>query len=173
MKGKPVVDPVYMTATYKFDRSDDLIDVVQNRSGYIYSRWDNPSVKAVETELAGLEGYASAVGFGSGMAAITTAIMAHVKAGDRIVSTQEIYGGTYELLHDTLPAYHVDTAMINCGDLERLLAEIDKGLTLLYLETPTNPLLRVVDVKTLADAAHAKGAGCGHSQCHQISGRPS
>ncbi len=158
MKGKPVVDPVYMTATYKFDRSDDLIDVVQNRSGYIYSRWDNPSVKAVETELAGLEGYASAVGFGSGMAAITTAIMAHVKAGDRIVSTQEIYGGTYELLHDTLPAYHVDTAMINCGDLERLLAEIDKGLTLLYLETPTNPLLRVVDVKTLADAAHAKGA---------------
>ena len=64
MKGKPVVDPVYMTATYKFDSSDDLIYVVQNRSGYIYSRWDNPSVKAVETELAGLEGYASAVGFG-------------------------------------------------------------------------------------------------------------
>ena len=88
MKGKPVVDPVYMTATYKFDRSDDLIDVVQNRSGYIYSRWDNPSVAAAEAELAKLEGYASSVGFGSGMAAITTAIMAHVKAGDRILSTQ-------------------------------------------------------------------------------------
>ena len=158
MKGKPVVDPVYMTATYKFDQSDDLIDVVQHRSGYIYSRWDNPSVVAVETELAKLEGYASAAGFGSGMAAITTAIMAHVKAGDRIVSTQEIYGGTYELLQDTLPAYQVETVMINCWDLERLLAEIDKGLTLLYLETPTNPLLRVVDIKPLADAAHAKGA---------------
>ena len=57
MKGKPVIDPVYMTATYKFDQSDDLIDVVQNRSGYIYSRWDNPSVVAVEKELARLEGY--------------------------------------------------------------------------------------------------------------------
>ena len=56
MKGKPVVDPVYMTATYKFDTSDDLIDVVQNRSGYIYSRWDNPSVAAAEAELAKLEG---------------------------------------------------------------------------------------------------------------------
>lgn len=158
MKGKPVVDPVYMTATYKFDQSDDLIDVVQNRSGYIYSRWDNPSVAAVEKELAGLEGYACAAGFGSGMAAITTAIMAHVKAGDRIVSTQEIYGGTYELLHDTLPAFHVDTVLINCWDRQRLLAEIDKGLTLLYLETPTNPLLRVVDIKPLAEAAHARGA---------------
>lgn len=158
MKGKPVIDPVYMTATYKFDQSDELIDVVQNRSGYIYSRWDNPSVVAVEQELAELEGYDYAAGFGSGMAAITTAIMANVKAGDRIVSTQEIYGGTYELLHDTLPAFQVDTVMINCWDQERLLAEIDKGLTLLYLETPTNPLLRVVDIKPLADAAHAKGA---------------
>jgi cystathionine gamma-synthase len=115
-------------------------------------------VAAVEEEMARLEGYDCAVGFGSGMAAITTAIMANVKAGDRIVSTQEIYGGTYELLHDTLPAFNVDTVMINCSDQERLLAEIDKGLTLLYLETPTNPLLRVVDIQPLAEAAHAKGA---------------
>ena len=158
MKGKPVVDPVYMTATYKFDSSDDLIDVVQNRSGYIYSRWDNPSVTAVEAELAELEGYASAAGFGSGMAAITTAIMANVKAGDRVVATQEVYGGTYELLNDVLPAYNVDTVMINCWDRDKLFAEIDKGLTLLYLETPSNPLLRVVDIKALAEAAHAKGA---------------
>ena len=158
MKGKPVIDPVYMTATYKFDRTDDLIDVVQNRSGYIYSRWDNPSVAAVEAELAQLEGYDAALGFGSGMAAITTAIMASAKAGDRIVSTQEIYGGTYELLHDILPGYQVDTVMINCREQDRLLAEIDKGLTLLYLETPTNPLLRVVDIRPLADAAHAQGA---------------
>ena len=158
MKGKPVVDTVYMTATYKFDSSDDLIDVVQNRSGYIYSRWDNPSVTAVEAELAELEGYASAAGFGSGMAAITTAIMANVKAGDRVVATQEVYGGTYELLNDVLPAYNVDTVMINCWDRDKLFAEIDKGLTLLYLETPSNPLLRVVDIKALADAAHARGA---------------
>ncbi len=158
MKGEPVISPVYMTATYKFERSDDLIDVVQNRNGYIYSRWDNPSVVEVEAELADLEGFPSALGFGSGMAAITTAIMANVKAGDRIVAMQEVYGGTYELLNDVLPSFHIETALINCWDRERLLVEIDKGLSILYLETPTNPLLRVVDVEPLAEAAHAKGA---------------
>ena len=72
MKGKPVIPPVYLTATYQFDKSDDLIDVVQNRSGYLYSRWDNPSVMEVEQMLAELEGYDRALGFGSGMAAIVT-----------------------------------------------------------------------------------------------------
>ena len=72
MKGKPVIPPVYLTATYQFDESDDLIDVVQNRSGFLYSRWDNPSVVEVENTFAELEGYDHALGFSSGMAAITT-----------------------------------------------------------------------------------------------------
>jgi O-acetylhomoserine/O-acetylserine sulfhydrylase-like pyridoxal-dependent enzyme len=80
MKGKPVIPPVYLTATYQFEKSDDLIEVVQNHSGYLYSRWDNPSVKEVEQMLAELEGYDRALGFGSGMAAITTAIMANIRA---------------------------------------------------------------------------------------------
>ncbi len=158
MKGKPVIPPIYMTATYQFDNSDDLIDVVQKRSGYIYSRWDNPSVVEVETTMARLEGYERALGFSSGMAAITTAIMAHVGSGDRIVSTREVYGGTFELMESVLPGFGVSVTCVNCSDIDRILAEIDKGLTLLYLESPTNPLLRVVDVPTLAAAAKAKGA---------------
>jgi cystathionine gamma-synthase len=158
MKGKPVIPPIYMTATYKFDTSDDLIDVVQNQSGYIYSRWDNPSVAAVEAALSELEGYEQALGFGSGMAAITTAIMAHVRAGDRIVATREIYGGTFELMNNILPGFGVDVTLLNCSKTEEILTEIDKGLTLLYLESPTNPVLRVVDVPRLAAAAKAKGA---------------
>ncbi len=158
MKGKPVIAPIYMTATYKFDTSDDLIDVVQNHSGYIYSRWDNPSVVAVEHALADLEGYDHALGFSSGMAAISTAVLAHVNAGDRIVTTREIYGGTHELMNAVLPGFGVDVTYVNCWKTNEILAEIDKGLTLLYLESPTNPLLRVVDVPTLAGAAHAKGA---------------
>jgi cystathionine gamma-synthase len=158
MKGNPVIPPIYMTATYKFDSSDDLIDVVQHRSGYIYSRWDNPSVVAVENALAKLEGYAHALGFGSGMAAISTTVLAHVKAGDRIVTTREIYGGTFELMDTVLPGLDVEVACVNCWKTDQILAEIDRGLTLLYLESPTNPLLRVVDVPTLVSAAHAKGA---------------
>ena len=158
MKGKPVIPPLYLTATYQFDKSDDLIDVVQNRSGYIYSRWDNPSVMEVEETLAELEGYDRSLGFGSGMAAITTAIMANIQAGSRIVAMQELYGGTFEFLNDVLPKLDVQTVFINCRHTEEILKEIDKGLSILYLETPTNPLLRVVDVKPLAEAAHRNGA---------------
>ena len=158
MKGKPVIPPLYLTATYQFDNSDDLIDVVQNRSGYIYSRWDNPSVMEVEETLAELEGYDRSLGFGSGMAAITTAIMANIQAGSRIVAMQELYGGTFEFLNDVLPKLDVQTVFINCRHTEEILKEIDKGLSILYLETPTNPLLRVVDVKPLAEAAHRNGA---------------
>ena len=158
MKGKPVIPPVHLTATYKFENSDDLIDVVQNRSGYIYSRWDNPSIVTVENEIAKLEGYDRALGFGSGMAAITTAIMANIQSGSRIVATREIYGATFEFLNDVLPQFDVETVFVNCWKTEHLLAEIEKGLTVLYLETPTNPLLRVADIKPLAQAAHQKGA---------------
>jgi len=158
VKGKPVIYPVHLTATYKFDQSDDLIDVVQNHKGFLYSRWDNPSVVAVEHELAALEGADNALGFGSGMAAITTALAAHVKAGSRIVSTRQLYGATFEYLNDVLPKFNVETVFADCWDTDRLLQEIEKGADILYLETPTNPLLRIVDVAPLARAAHDKGA---------------
>lgn len=158
MKGKPVIPPIYMTATYQFDNSDDLIDVVQNHSGYIYSRWNNPTVVQAERSLADLEGFAHALGFGSGMAAISTAVLAHVRSGDRIVTTRELYGGTFELMDTVLPGLGVQTTYVNCWNTDALLAEIERGLTLLYLESPTNPLLRVVDVPVLAEAAHARGA---------------
>ena len=158
MKGKPVIPPIHMTATYKFENSDELIDVVRNHSGYIYSRWDNPSVVNVENAMAEMEGFDKALGFGSGMAAITTAILAHVKSGSRVIATREIYGATFELLNDILPQLTIETIFVNCWKKKQLLAEINKGVSVLYLETPTNPLLRVVDIEPLARAAHQKGA---------------
>ena len=157
MKGKPVIYPVHLTATYKFDQSDDMIDVVQTRSGYLYSRWDNPSVVEVEKELAATEGYDKALGFGSGMAAITTAIMARINAASRIVATRELYGGTFEFFNDVLPKLNIETVFVNCGDTDSLIKEIEKGVDVLYLETPTNPLLRIVDIKPVAEAAHKQG----------------
>ncbi len=156
MKGKPVIPPVYFTATYKFENSDELIDVVRNRSGCIYSRWDNPSVMEVEKALADMEGYDHAVGFGSGMAAITTAIMAHVRGSDRIVATREIYGGTFELMNKVLTPLGIETVFVNCHDTATLLKEIETGPAVLYLESPTNPLLRVIDIAPLARAARRK-----------------
>jgi cystathionine gamma-synthase len=92
------------------------------------------------------------------MAAITTAVLAHVRAGDRIVAAREVYGGTFELLHDVLAGLDIRTAFVNCWDLPTWLEEIEKGCALVYLETPTNPLLRVADVEPLARAAHTVGA---------------
>ena len=158
MKGKPVIYPVHLTATYKFDQSDELIDVVQKHKGYLYSRWDNPSVVEVETQLAALEGADKALGFGSGMAAITTALMAHIKAGCRIVATRQLYGATFEYLNDVLPKLNVETVFVDCWNTEGLLQEIETGVDILYLETPTNPLLRIVDIAPLARAARSKGA---------------
>ena len=158
MKGKPVIYPVHLTATYKFDQSDELIDVVQKHEGYLYSRWDNPSVVAVENELAALEGADKALGFGSGMAAITTALMANIETGCRIVATRQLYGATFEYLNDILPKLNVSAVFVDCWDTYGLLKEIENGVDILYLETPTNPLLRIVDIEPLARAARNKGA---------------
>ncbi len=158
MKSVPLIPPVCLTATYKFEKSDDLIDVVQNHSGHIYSRWDNPTVQASEKALAQLEDYTRALAFGSGMAAITTSILAFLTRDSRIVYQREVYGGTFEFLHDYLPRLGLSTSAVNCFDIDGILGEIEKGLTILYLETPTNPTLRVVDLEPLVEAAHQSGA---------------
>ncbi|MEJ2747284.1 MAG: aminotransferase class I/II-fold pyridoxal phosphate-dependent enzyme [Anaerolineae bacterium] len=158
MKGKPVITPVHLSATYDFETSDDLIDVVQNHSGYIYSRWDNPSVVAVEGALARLEGYEHALGFSSGMAAITTAVLANITPSSRIIATRQIYGGTFEFFNDLLPKLQIETTFVNCWDTEKLRHEISQGCDILYLESPTNPMLRVVDIAPLVQAGHAQGA---------------
>ena len=94
----------------------------------------------------------------SGMAAITTALAAHVRAGSRIVSTRQLYGATFEYLNDVLPKLNIETVFADCWDTDRLLQEIESGVDILYLETPTNPLLRIVDIRPLARAARDKGA---------------
>ncbi len=158
MKGRPLTPPVVLSATYEFDSSDDLIDVVQHRSGYIYSRWDNPTVREVEGMLARYEGYEAALGFSSGMAAITTSILAFAHQNGRIVAMNEVYGGTFQFLYSCLPRLGIETVGINCEQTDQLLAAIASGLDVLYLETPTNPLLRVIDVQPLVAAAHRQGA---------------
>ncbi len=158
MKGTPIVPPVVLSATYKFQNSDELIDVVQNRSGYIYSRWDNPTVQQAEKKLAEMEDYDSALGFSSGMAAITTAVLSFIDKDSRIIAQREVYGGTFELLFSFLPRLGISTVALNCHDLDGFYREMKKGVSVLYLETPTNPQLRVVDVKPLVKAAQAQGA---------------
>lgn len=156
MKGEPVVPPLVFSATYAFEKSDDLIDVVRDRSGYIYSRWDNPTVREVEKALAGIEGYPAAVAFSSGMAAITTALLALLRPGDKLVFIAT-YGETVRFITDFLPRAKVEVARFGPDEIDLCEAAIREGVAVLYLESPMNPLLRVVDVKALSTLAHQHG----------------
>jgi len=157
MKGEPVVPPIVHAATYRFETTADLIDVVQHRTGYIYTRWDNPTVREVERRVAGLEGTDETVGFASGMAAITTSILAHVSSGD-VVAAIATYGETVRFLVDVLPSFGVETALFGPDDVDACIERIEHGAAMLYLESPMNPLLRILDIEALSTIAHANGA---------------
>ena len=124
---------------------------------YEYSRTGNPTRNAVETNLASLEGGAGAVACASGMAAIVMAFDL-VPSGGRVVATSDSYGGTYRVGENVLRPRGLDFTWLDTSDTEATIRELDAGAAMLFLETPTNPLLRIADLRTLSEAAHAAGA---------------
>jgi len=156
-KGTPVVPPIVHAATYRFESSADLIDVVNHRTGYVYSRWDNPTVREAERRLAAIEAYEEAVAFGSGMAAITTSILAYARPGDRVVAIAT-YGETVRFFVDFLPSIGISTTVLGANDTDVCHEALRTGAAILYLESPMNPLLRVLDMAALVKSAHERGA---------------
>ena len=143
----PVATPIYQTSTYRFETSEDAIRYAKgDPSVYVYSRYHNPTVHSVEEKLALMENGEAAAIFASGMAAITTAILAITKAGNNIISTPALYGGTYRWMRDELPKQNIDVRFIDPNHLEEIARTADGQTTLVYIETPTNPTLTVVDI---------------------------
>jgi cystathionine gamma-synthase len=126
--------------------------------GHIYSRNTNPTVRAFEDKVKVLEGSEAATSFSSGMAAISNTLATFLKPGDRIVSIKDSYGGTNVIFNEFLPPLNIEVALCDTGDYKQIEAEISKGCAVLYLETPTNPTIRITDIKRLASAAHKVGA---------------
>jgi len=126
--------------------------------GHIYSRNTNPTVRAFEDKVKTLEGAEAATSFSSGMAAISNTLATFLKPGDRIVSIKDSYGGTNVIFNEFLPPLNIEVALCETGDYEQIEAEIANGCTVLYLETPTNPTIKITDIKRLASAAHKVGA---------------
>ncbi|MGC8488570.1 MAG: cystathionine gamma-synthase family protein [Clostridia bacterium] len=127
-------------------------------SGHIYSRNTNPTVEVFEEKVRLLEGGEAATSFATGMAAISNVLWALLKPGDRVVSITDSYGGTSRLFLDFLPRYGIETELVPTSDQDALDSAISRGCQLVYLETPTNPTLKVVDVAHAAAQAHAVGA---------------
>jgi cystathionine gamma-synthase len=127
-------------------------------TGHIYSRNTNPTVDVFEEKVRQLEGAEAATSFSTGMAAISNALFSLLSPGDRVVSVKDTYGGTNEIFTRFLPRYQIDVALCDTTDHEMLEGEIAKGCTVLYLESPTNPTLKVIDLERLTKAGHAVGA---------------
>jgi cystathionine beta-lyase/cystathionine gamma-synthase len=146
-----VTVPIYQTSTY-------AQDAVGEHRGYDYSRVANPTRTALQLCLASLESAEHGVAFASGMAAVTT-VMHLVHPSNRIVSVNDVYGGVYRLFSQVYEPKGYDIAFLSAGEINTgLSGHLDERTRLVWLETPTNPLLNVIDIRKAAEAAHAVGA---------------
>ncbi|MGH2920743.1 MAG: PLP-dependent transferase, partial [Gaiellaceae bacterium] len=146
-----VIVPIYQTTTY-------AQEAVGQHKGYEYSRVSNPTRTALQICLASLESTEHGVAFASGMAAVTT-VMHLVHPSERIVSVNDVYGGVYRLLSQVYEPKGYDVTFLSSEQInEGLAGHLDERTRIVWLETPTNPLLNVIDIKAAAEAAHAVGA---------------
>lgn len=153
------VMPVFQGVTFAYDDLDEWRAVsVGERPGHIYSRNTNPSVAVFEDKVRALEGGEAATAFSTGMAAISNTLFALLSPGDRVVSIKDTYGGTNKIFIEFLPRFGIEVALCDTGDHDAIEAEIARGCKLLYLESPTNPTLKVLDIARLAKRAREVGA---------------
>ncbi|MGH9817154.1 MAG: aminotransferase class I/II-fold pyridoxal phosphate-dependent enzyme, partial [Candidatus Acidiferrales bacterium] len=143
----PVGSTIVRTANFTFANTEDMKRWAEGRSkSYIYTRYGNPTLTVAEEKLAELEGGEVALVTASGMAAISSTLLGQLSAGDEIIATRQLYGGTYRLMRDIFPrlgirVHHVEADL---AGIERLVSERTR---VLYIESPTNPTLRLVDVR--------------------------
>jgi len=149
------VMPIVSSATFTYSDLETWREVATGRAaGHIYSRNSNPTVAVLEAKMADLDGTERAAAFATGMAAISGVLFALLSPGERVVSIKDSYGGTNLMFEKFLPRFKIATTLCETGAHEAMEAEIAKGCSLVYLETPTNPTLKVVDIARLAAAAH-------------------
>ena len=154
-KNGPVTPPIYQTSTFEVTDNEEQIRVT-NTDRY-YTRWGNPTITLAEQTLAALEGTETARVFASGMGAITTTILALLKSGDHIVAQRDIYGGVTKFLSQWLPKLGIETTFVDTTDYDQHARAIRPNTKMLYLESPTNPALRIVDMKKTAALAKQHG----------------
>jgi cystathionine gamma-synthase len=146
--------PVAFSVSFGYDDVNDWLDVAQGKTpGHIYSRNTNPTVAAFEEKVRDLETAQAATSFASGMAAISNTLFALLSPGDHVVSIKDTYGGTNKLFIEFLPRFGIKVSLCNTGDHKAIESTIDRGCNAVYLESPTNPTVKIVDLARLSSAA--------------------
>jgi cystathionine beta-lyase/cystathionine gamma-synthase len=150
--------PIYETSTFVFDSVADVEKYQEGKlNGYLYSRYENPTVVAVEQKLAAVDGADVSLLFSSGMAAISTALITLLKAGDEIICCSAIYGGTFHIIEDLLPKLGIKHRFVPIEALANLSSVISPNTKIVWFESPINPTLRCIDVRTVAEACKKAG----------------
>jgi cystathionine beta-lyase/cystathionine gamma-synthase len=147
-KNGPLSTPIYQTST--FEVTDNEQQVRATSTDQFYTRYGNPTHTAAEAAIAELEGTDGALLFASGMAAITTSIFALLKSGDHIVAQRDVYGGASKFFGAWLPKFGIETTFVDTNDFDEHTETMRPNTKLIYLESPTNPTLRIVDLKKMA-----------------------
>lgn len=151
--------PVVHSVSFGYEDLDEWLDVaLGNAEGHIYGRNTNPTVAVFEEKVRLLEAGEAATSASTGMAAISNTLHALLAPGKRVVSVKDTYGGTSKVFMDFLPAYGVEVQLCDTTDFDSIEAEVAEGCDLLYLESPTNPTLKVIDLERLTRAGHDAGA---------------
>ena len=156
---KSVVTPIYQTATFRYDSVEEGAALgAETGPGYFYTRWANPTTDAFQQRMAELEGGEAALAASSGMAAIATAAVTLVRAGDHVIAPKAVYQASFGLLDSILPGYGVQTTFLDDPDVGAYERALRPNTRLLYIETPNNPLLGVIDIAGVVALARAHGA---------------
>ena len=147
--------PIYQTSTFAFENVDEGARCFAGESkGYMYTRIGNPTISALERQIAILEGGFGGVAVSSGMAAVSTIYMAFLKSGDHIVSTDAVYGPSRGIMETYFKKFGVESTYVNTGNLDAIRQAIKPNTKMLFIETPTNPTMEISDLKACCDIAH-------------------
>jgi cystathionine gamma-synthase len=151
--------PVALGVSFAYDTIDDWLEVALGKApGHIYSRNTNPTVAAFEEKVRDLESAEAATSFASGMAAISNTLLTLLSPGDRVVTVKDTYGGTNKLFIEFLPRFGINVALCDTNDPDAIERSIRQGCKAVYLETPTNPTIKILDIRRLSTAAHREKA---------------
>ncbi|MFN8592930.1 MAG: PLP-dependent aspartate aminotransferase family protein [Thermomicrobiales bacterium] len=156
----PTASPIYPATAFVYEETATLDAVFGNdRPGFVYTRYANPTTSSLETAIASLEGTEEAVAFASGMGAVYAAMLLDARAGNTVVAAPDVYGASYAILTKLLPTLGVETVFVDLLDLDAFESTLKRVKpSLVYAETISNPLLRVANLKSVSDLAHRYGA---------------
>ena len=154
--GIPLLPPIYQNSTFRFETATECAEAfIDEESGYVYTRWGNPTQKVLEQKLAVLEAGEAALATASGMGAISIALLTALADGGHVVAMETLYSATYNLLNKELVRMGIKTTFVDATDLNKIESAIRPDTKVIYIESPTNPLLKLVDLTACAEIAKA------------------